>query len=70
MSQFLAMLAIVFVVFAISFALINLRQLVTGQEFRGTCATNNPMVKDKFGSCTVCGKTAGEECKNPNLEQG
>ncbi|NND09183.1 MAG: hypothetical protein HKN87_22660 [Saprospiraceae bacterium] len=66
MTQFLVMLAIISVVFGVSFALINLRQIVTGQEFRGTCATNNPMVKDKFGSCTVCGKTADEECKMPD----
>ena len=45
--------------------LINLRHMVTGQEFRGTCSTNNPMVKDKFGSCTVCGKTGDEACKMP-----
>ena len=70
MSQFLAMAAIIFVVFAISFALINLRQIVTGQEFRGTCATNNPMIKDKFGSCTVCGKTGEDDCKLPELENG
>ncbi len=70
MTQFLAMLVIVAVVFGISFALINLRQFVTGQEFRGTCATNNPMVKDKFGSCTVCGKTGDEACKMPSSEKG
>ncbi len=63
MNQFLVMAAIIFVVFALSFAMINLRQIVTGQEFRGTCATNNPMVKDKFGTCAVCGKTAEEECR-------
>jgi hypothetical protein len=68
MTQFLAMMAIIAVVFGVSFALINLRQIVTGQEFRGTCATNNPMVKDKFGSCTVCGKTADESCKMPEAE--
>ncbi len=45
--------------------LINLRHMVTGQEFRGTCSTNNPMVKDKFGACTVCGKTGDEACKMP-----
>ncbi len=65
MTQFLYMLLIIFVVFGVSFMLINLRHMVTGQEFRGTCSTNNPMVKDKFGSCTVCGKTGDEACKMP-----
>ena len=66
--QFLAIFGIIFVVFGISFILINLRQVVTGQEFRGTCSTNNPMIKDKFGDCTVCGKTADEMCKMPELD--
>ena len=68
MGQFLAMAAIIFVVFALSFAMINLRHIVTGKEFRGTCATNNPMIKDEFGTCTVCGKESGEACKMPEVE--
>jgi len=66
--QFVAIFGIIFVVFGISFILINLRQVVTGQEFRGTCSTNNPMIKDKFGDCTVCGKTADEMCKMPEID--
>lgn len=65
---FVYVLAIVFVVFGISFLLINIRQIVTGQEFRGTCATNNPMLKSEIGECTVCGKNADEACKMPELE--
>ncbi|MDH3648089.1 MAG: hypothetical protein OEQ53_00305 [Saprospiraceae bacterium] len=69
MTSFLATLTIVFVVFALSFVLINLRQVVTGKEFRGTCATNNPMLKDSLGECTVCGKSPEEDCKMPELEE-
>lgn len=69
MTQFLYMLLIIFVVFGVSFMLINLRQIVTGQEFRGTCSTNNPMIKDKFGTCTVCGKSGDEACKMPEPGQ-
>lgn len=64
---FLYVLTIVFLTFGISFVLINLRQVVTGKEFRGTCATNNPMLKDQIGDCTVCGKKADEECKMPEV---
>ncbi len=67
--EFLYMLLIIFVVFGVSFMLINIRQLVTGQEFRGTCATNNPMLKNKIGDCTVCGKTADEACKMPEVKK-
>ncbi len=66
MAQFLTTLAIIFVVFAVSFALINIRYIITGKEFRGTCSTNNPMIKDKFGSCTVCGKSGDEACAMPD----
>lgn len=67
MKEFLVVLAIIFVVYGISFALINLRQLVTGQEFRGTCASNNPMLKDELGECTICGKKVGDSCDMPQV---
>ena len=67
--EFLYILAVIFTVFGLSFIMINIRQIVTGQEFRGTCATNNPMVKDKFGDCTVCGKKADEACKMPEVSK-
>ena len=64
--EFLAIAAIIFVVFGLSFVLINIRQLVTGNEFRGTCANNNPMLKDKVGDCQVCGRKADEtDCRMP-----
>lgn len=59
---------IIFVFFAISFALINIRHIITGNEFRGTCATNNPMLKNKVGECSVCGKTSDEACKMPEVK--
>ena len=66
--EFLYTLLIVGVVFGLSFMMINIRQLITGKEFRGTCATNNPMLKDNLGDCTVCGKKPEEECKMPEIK--
>lgn len=66
--EFLSVLAIIFVTFGISFVLINIRHIVTGNEFRGTCATNNPMLKSKVGECTVCGKLPEEDCKMPAVK--
>lgn len=66
--EFLYTLAIIFTVFGLSFALINIRHILTGKEFRGTCATNNPMVKNNFGDCTVCGKKADEDCQMPTVK--
>ncbi len=66
--EFLYVFLLIFVVFGISFVLINLRQVVTGQEFRGTCSTNNSLLKNEIGDCTVCGKTADEACKMPAVD--
>ncbi len=68
MKEFLYILLIIFGVFGISFILINIRQIVTGKEFRGTCASNNPMLTDKLGECSVCGKSPDEECQMPEVK--
>jgi len=68
MQEFLAMFGIILGVFLVSFVLINLRHVVTGNEFRGTCASNNPMLKSEIGDCTVCGKKPDEECKMPDID--
>ena len=65
--EFLYVLAIIFGVFGISFVMINIRHILTGNEFRGTCSTNNPMLKNQIGDCQVCGKTADEACKMPEV---
>lgn len=69
MQEFLSIATIIFVVFGVSFVLINLRQIVTGQEFRGTCASNNPMLKDELGECSLCGKKGDEVCKMPEVDK-
>ena len=63
--EILAMIAVMFVAFGVSFLLINIRHIVKGEAFRGGCATNNPMVKDKFGDCQTCGAKVGEDCALP-----
>lgn len=65
MSTFFPVFIIILFVFGISFVLINLRQVVTGQEFRGTCSSNNPMLKTELGECSLCGKKEGEDCQMP-----
>ena len=65
--SFITLFAVIFFVFGLSFVLINIRHLVTGQEFRGTCASNNPMLKNKIGKCDVCGKSPEQECQLPEM---
>ena len=49
----------------LAFAGIALRiLLVKGGEFRGTCATNNPMLTNEIGECSVCGAKPDEACQD------
>lgn len=36
-----------------------------GGEFSGTCASNNPLLRDEGASCGICGARPEEKCKNP-----
>ncbi len=69
MSGLLSTFVLIFSVFLIAFVLINIRHIVTGNEFRGSCATNNPMLKNNLGECGVCGKKPDEECQMPELHK-
>ncbi|MEM7575779.1 MAG: hypothetical protein AAF433_22940 [Bacteroidota bacterium] len=68
MESFLNSFLVIAGVFGLGFLLINIRHIVTGQEFRGTCASNNPMLKNKVGECSVCGKQPEEDCKMPEVK--
>ncbi len=68
MQSILPIFLIIFSFFLIGFLLINIRYIFTGNEFRGTCATNNPLLKNKVGECTVCGKKPEEDCQLPKVD--
>lgn len=38
-----------------------------GGEFRGGCASNNPMLKNEIGECGVCGAKPDEQCKQEDM---
>jgi hypothetical protein len=69
MLDFLYILLIIFSFFGMGIILLNVRHIFTGNEFRGTCASNNPMLKNQLGECTVCGKKTDEDCKMPDIQQ-
>jgi hypothetical protein len=49
----------------IAFAGIAIKILVKKDgEFAGTCASNNPLVGNQDGSCSVCGARPEERCKS------
>ena len=35
-------------------------------EFAGTCASNNPLLREEGASCSVCGARPEEQCKGTN----
>ncbi len=67
--EFLKIFLLIFCTFGLGFLMINIRHILTGNEFRGTCANNNPMLKKDIGDCNVCGKTADEMCKMPEVKK-
>lgn len=66
--QFLQILLPILAIVGITFVLMNVSYIFKKREFRGSCSSNNPMLSDKFGSCSVCGKTAEEACKMPEVK--
>ena len=58
------------VVMALFFILMSTRILLKKDgEFHGTCATNNPMLKNEIGECTVCGAKPEEACQQPEAAE-
>ena len=56
---------IAIVLLAIGFAGIAIKILVKKNgQFSGTCASNNPMLQEEGGSCSVCGARPDEKCNN------
>ena len=49
---------------ALAFAGIAIKILVKKDgQFAGTCASNNPVLNQEGGSCSVCGARPEEQCK-------
>jgi hypothetical protein len=67
LSSILTTFTVAFVALMVAFMLINIRQIFTGKDFRGTCAQNNPLLKSKIGNCTVCGKKPEDDCQMPEV---
>ncbi len=62
--MFIPTLILTLAIMTFVFAGIGIRILLKKDgQFVGTCATNNPMLTNQIGECTVCGKKPEEECK-------
>lgn len=58
----LILFAIVLVALAVAGIAIKIL-LKKGGTFAGTCSSNNPLMRDKFGGCKVCGAKPEEVCE-------
>lgn len=58
----MATVLVAIVVLGLAVGLLAVRiLLVPGGEFRGTCASNNPFLRRRGGSCWACGKSDSGE---------
>jgi len=56
---------------ALGFAGIAIKILVKKDgEFAGTCSSNNPLLDNEDGSCSICGASRGDRCKQEELPEG
>lgn len=39
-------------------------------EFAGTCSSNNPLLDNEDGSCSICGASRGDRCQQEELPEG
>ena len=39
-------------------------------EFAGTCSSNNPLLDNEDGSCSICGASRGDRCQKEELPEG
>ena len=39
-------------------------------EFAGTCSSNNTLLDNEDGSCSICGASRGERCQQEELPEG
>lgn len=64
MQTIIATLAIGGGAMVLAFGLIGIRNVLQQKEgFRGTCSSNNPMLADSNGTCSVCGGDY-QKCEN------
>lgn len=53
------------VLLALAFAGIAIKILVKKNgRFSGTCSSNNPLIQNEEGTCSICGAKPEEKCKS------
>lgn len=66
MSTFLPTLILTILVIAFFVFSLGIKMLFDKKaEFKGGCASNNPMLRNEIGECTVCGRVPEGNCEVP-----
>lgn len=53
------------VLLALAFAGISIKIVVKKNgRFSGTCSSNNPLMQNEKGTCSICGAKPEEKCKS------
>ncbi|HLF47402.1 MAG TPA: hypothetical protein VI548_13320 [Chitinophagaceae bacterium] len=53
------------IIVAMAFAGIAIKLLVKKNgQFSGTCSSNNPLLQNEAGTCSICGAKPNEACKS------
>lgn len=68
METILPTIFLTVVVLGLSVLGMTVRVFLKNETFRGGCASNNPMLRDKVGACGVCGKTDFEDDATPQIQ--
>ena len=56
---------------ALGFAGIAIKILIKKDgEFAGTCSSNNPLLNNDDGSCSICGASKADRCQQEELPEG
>lgn len=69
MSTFLPTLIFTLAVFAFFALALGVKMLFDKKaEFKGGCASNNPMLRNEIGECTVCGRVPEKDCDTEEIK--
>lgn len=55
---------------ALGFAGIAIKILVKKDgEFSGTCSSNNPLLQNEGGNCSICGARPQDQCRKEDITE-
>jgi len=66
MNLLLLTFLLTFTLIGLAIAGISIKSFfIKGGQFNGSCAQNNPLLKNEIGECSLCGKVPGGDCEEP-----